>query len=936
MSNEISALKGELLLIREQLNQQLDSIESRLDSLTNKSQEDVTPKEEKPQPTPVKPELTPSQTTTNFTVAADKLEQPNIQQTIKPVPAAPSFFATILQSLLSVLFDWFAPVRNIYRSYQQRGMLGIFILTVLGIVLTLSGFGYLMQLVIDQMGAGTKSLLMASAAAGVIAIGIGLKRKTSFDEFASAIIALGVLLCYSTVYFAGSVYELLPQFTVLMLYLGVALLCHFLAYLFDTKIVAAMGIIGIATMPILSNSVQMDSSYYFASLMFISISSLVLAYRIVGQWLAHLTLAFVVASVEWLIGLESLSISVWFISIFYLMFYAYTFLSLLKDKASPRKNLTFLAAVFGSTILLFLQTTDISSWQVTALFIINGLIALCSSVLFYKVYRTIAPFYGLLAAAWTVFAIISMFSQAYWGIGWAVEGLLLLYLGRRYQLPATCHQGQVLTAVSILFCGAAIAPYFPIPALETIDGWSLSLVMLLALSGWRLLLKTNENFGKLTKEYVQPMVQLFEMIWLSVLAISTSHLVIASWTGAVVLVLQLALLFRARRINHHGIELFAAALILVPLYYAYQGSLLVDSFRFTMLPWFAKISLISVFIQLWLWSAFYRKFQPESSCRELAEQARILFYLLIPVCWLGTAIRRLEFDVLTVIWLSPLIAYFICKYVKHDLIIKETKILTVAASLALAVGIGFMNPLLSPIALLGFIGFCSLAWYFNQRASSNLNGFILLSGIISMGFALPNLIASVTDNSLTAIISAAIYWAVCLNLSQKSEYLRSINKLTLAINLALMVYAWTLIDSNPLYAIVPALLLTSILYRRTDRFDASDIGSYLKGRLTVPLHLITVITYVLVLSAITEFRADLLIAPAMAIHGAAILFLQARTPSTIKYSFLLIFLGIAKLSLIDAANALLWQKVILFMGVGIFILAASFWYQKTIRTIRST
>jgi uncharacterized membrane protein len=39
-------------------------------------------------------------------------------------------------------------------------------------------------------------------------------------------------------------------------------------------------------------------------------------------------------------------------------------------------------------------------------------------------------------------------------------------------------------------------------------------------------------------------------------------------------------------------------------------------------------------------------------------------------------------------------------------------------------------------------------------------------------------------------------------------------------------------------------------------------------------------------------------------------------------------LGIIKLALIDASNALLWQKVILFMGIGVFILAASFWYQK--------
>jgi len=37
------------------------------------------------------------------------------------------------------------------------------------------------------------------------------------------------------------------------------------------------------------------------------------------------------------------------------------------------------------------------------------------------------------------------------------------------------------------------------------------------------------------------------------------------------------------------------------------------------------------------------------------------------------------------------------------------------------------------------------------------------------------------------------------------------------------------------------------------------------------------------------------------------------------------------LATMDAANALLWQKVILFMGIGGFILLASFWYQKLVR-----
>nr|WP_297348049.1 hypothetical protein [uncultured Glaciecola sp.] len=41
-------------------------------------------------------------------------------------------------------------------------------------------------------------------------------------------------------------------------------------------------------------------------------------------------------------------------------------------------------------------------------------------------------------------------------------------------------------------------------------------------------------------------------------------------------------------------------------------------------------------------------------------------------------------------------------------------------------------------------------------------------------------------------------------------------------------------------------------------------------------------------------------------------------------------MGVAKLTLIDTTKVVLWQKVMLFIGIGGFILFASFWYQKLV------
>jgi hypothetical protein len=94
---------------------------------------------------------------------------------------------------MSLIFEWFSPLTKIYESYKTRGMLGIFFLTFAGAALVLAGFGYLIQLLIDEIGAGSKSLLMSATAIGVIGGGIVLKVKPKFGEFASAIVALALI-----------------------------------------------------------------------------------------------------------------------------------------------------------------------------------------------------------------------------------------------------------------------------------------------------------------------------------------------------------------------------------------------------------------------------------------------------------------------------------------------------------------------------------------------------------------------------------------------------------------------------------------------------------------------------------------------------------------------------------------------------------------------
>jgi len=935
MNEEVKALRSELALLKLQFSERVSVVESRLNVLLAQEKTPIEHQEQsatkiEETPTWVRQEQADEKVLSKTSViTADEYLASRKEWHTSPT-TEPSFIVIFIKTILSSLFDWFSPITKVYESYKERGMLGIFILTIVGIGLTLAGFGYLMQLLIDQLGAGSKSLLMCLAAVFVMGLGIVLKTKTRFGEFATAIVALGILLSYSTVYFSGSVYGIFPNIFVLIFYLAIALICHIIALWLDTKVVSALGIIGIATMPILSNAISAEPLYYLLSLAFVVCSSLILAYRHVGQWLAHLSLAFTLVSLEWILGFENTLVSIWIINLFYLLFFAYIMATLYKDKTPTNQTLVFLAALTGSSVLVFFQASDVFTSQISFSFALNTLIAITVSVFFYKVRRELTHFFILLSASWGVLTIVSAISDAYWGIAWAVEGILLISIGRRYDISSPINQGQILTAIALLYSWSALAIYFPLPALKSLDGWMISIMIVAIIAAWQRLINNSKVFDKFTHNNVKAFLQFIEVLWLTILVIASAHIWLENWTGALVIFIQLSLLFRAKYCKQVSIEIFVATLITVPLFYAYQGALLVDSYCFTMLPLFAKLAIVSAFLQLWLWSAFYRKYQTDSAIKEIAEAVRILFYLLIPVCWVGSVIRRFDEESLMLLWLSPLLALLLARKVKHELLFKEAKILTGLACLSMALAIGQLTLINSIIALIGFSSFYAIAYFTNRKEPAHIYQFICSWGVLSLGLAIPNIVGFQTNNLLYAVLIATLYWAMAFNALNVSDHLKRNETFIIAVNLLLVIAAWLFIQSNEVYVLVPIIFLAAASYQKENKFRHSRLGKALQLNGDLFLHSIVAISNVTLFYSLAEYRMDLFISPVLAIHGALILFLKDRRITTVKYSFGLILLAIIKLSMIDAANALLWQKVILFMGIGVFILVASFWYQKLV------
>ncbi len=936
MHDDIKALQAELVLLKCQFSERVDTVERRLNNLLV---QETACQTDNQQSHHVSKESQVENVKTSSVISTGTVKTVAINQSADTViPAQPSFFSAFMQTILFYLFDWLAPVVKVYQSYKEKGMLGIFLLTIVGIVLTFAGFGYLMQLLIDQIAVGYKVLLMGFVAMSVVGLGVWLKIKTRFAEFSSAIVALGILLSYSTLYFSGSVYNILPSVVVLSLSLVIALVCHMLALWLETKVIAALGITGIAILPILSDVVNIDDPfYYLLSLACVITSSLVLAYRHLGQWLAQLSFVFTIIVVEWLIGIENVQISAWTVELFYGLFFAYCGISLLSKKVLTYQMLLLLAGVVGASLLVFLQISAVLSSQLTLIFTINTVFAIGLAICSYKITRELTQFFVLLSGLWTVLAIISLVSGAYWGLAWAVEGLLILVIGRQYTMKAVVNQGQILIAIALIYALLAIARYFPLPALQSIDGWLLSISIVAIIGIWQRIINTSALFNGVTRDKIKPFLQQLEVVWLTILVIASANIWLENWAGSCIVVWQLALLFRAKKCKQVNIEVFAALLILVPLFYLFKGALMVDSYRFTLLPLFAKFAIISAFAQLWLWSAFYRRYQANSRLKALSEAARILFYMILPVCWLGSLVRYFDRESMVLLWLSPLLALLLARQIKHSLLLLETKILTALSCVFVLVCFGFYSSFYNNFTLMnftglvgfsGFVGFFVLAYLFNRKDPMPIYQYIMSWGVFFVGIAIASMIGFTTDKALYGVIAAEIYWAGAFYGMSRSAQLKRNELLITVMNILLVCSAWLLMYLSVYYIWVAIIFLAILVYQKHEQCQTTLLAKKLNGHDDIFWHTVAAITYSIFFSLLTEYRLDLLIAPALAVHGAMILILTDKQITKVKFSFSLILLAIIKLALIDASNALLWQKVMLFIGIGVFILVASFWYQR--------
>jgi uncharacterized membrane protein len=176
-------------------------------------------------------------------------------------------------------------------------LLGGRVLAWVGGVAVLLGIVFLFALAVSNgwIGETARVLLAGSGSVGLLALGIWLHERRSRGDAALAAVATGIAGLFVTVTVAAQVYELLPQLPAVGLATAVGVIATALAVMWESRGIAALGILGALSAPILAGVAGDGGTMLILFVALASAAGVVLWQR--WDWLA--LAAFAVATPQW-------------------------------------------------------------------------------------------------------------------------------------------------------------------------------------------------------------------------------------------------------------------------------------------------------------------------------------------------------------------------------------------------------------------------------------------------------------------------------------------------------------------------------------------------------------------------------------------------------------------------------------------------------------
>lgn len=843
-----------------------------------------------------------------------------------------------------------------YRDYQRQGKAPLFLLTASGIVILLIGLGFLLQFTFNQftplMKVGSGYLL----AFVVLTTGLYLRRSNEqWGSFSSAIIGLGLLIGYLTSYFIGPYFGLVSSGVAFIIFSAFTLLGYLLCHFFEARVLAHLSLIGGIFLPWIAGAPQALSLTFTAYLFVLNVASLIIARRQHLRSLTYLTIVLTSASLEYQL-VTSAANHIGFVALLHGFFFLYAGFIY----SSVKRQLSAKVLTLFSTNLLFYAFV---SWQwfdsfaghspSNIYFMMTGIASILAIATLLKKRTFEFTLSVLHAGVFCAFGAIAWLGVSGAGIIWAIEAVMLFALGLVFHQKVLRAEAYVVLIVSILINLWAIVEWFAATS-SSHSYFALIYLFTLGLSAqciisFPALLKKPWPESESLAVYI---MREWVSFWLtaSVIAICYLYLPIAFMISP--LAPMFLLIWRHGKHQLPITQIIAVLSLIFSYVLILQNIIDLGSFHFSDWPLITKLSAAAAFACLFLLPKYYETRLPQGNLLSFMGVLKLVFWLLLPIVYLPSALRRVPDWFPLVCWFSVSLSSVIYWRVKQTIVGIELIALTWIATIATLIGWlvqqsneGFNTAqvaLLFAIIYFGIILYWRKSYKNTGRTRAKVLPLFDWQASGSYYFA-PLAIALtlfwLSDNVATALLAAlalhlsvVIFWPLL-----KAMRYRKIKHLAHHLRLGWVLVATLLLFSqfqhssiNLSLALFAVILLGLVLHGNrhyqnliTKLGKSNDI-TYWSYQATL------IVTYSFALEYVTGSYFGPALSVALILHSIALFFLAQKPQynSFDKLALGIFGVSLLKIFLHDMSDFSLIEKVISFIVIGILLLIAAFQYQR--------
>jgi len=857
-----------------------------------------------------------------------------------------------INQLFEPLVDGYDLIKEVIGRYKREGKLPILLMTIAGILAILVGFGHLMQLSFDYLGVYSGIVKISLGFISSIVIGlIGkrlYKRDSKYEEYSSALLSLMIVLNYLLIYFLTN----LSNFPIIssakigfLLIVANTGLSIFLAFKYETKIIAVLSLIGGALTPFyLNESGNLD--YYFGYLWILLMASNFIALHIKWYKLNYISFVLFLVLVESAVftGASESNLFIGYLHLFaYLFFYIVLF-----DKTTLKSNLSQsdLIILCGNlTALLFnLYNTLESYLWLGVLYIINGLVFVFFLIRSWKtipmqmkigLFITIGSFIGL--------AIPFLFGQALVGLFWSIEAILLIVMGFVYVMPSIRKEGYIILLI-------ALGKLF-ISAFTIIDDWGgplvnegfLNYIVLGVIFSvlWYIGIHFKDSFSELEKKIYSVFKEIIPF-WLSSILFIVGYSLIGNFAFNIMILPLFGLIYWHYTFKTKSTEIIGL-LHLVIIGAAFKISVdTVGSSSFSDQLLFGKLAILELLFTFWFLQFFYEKMGYDTLVKhKVVRGLRILFYVLLPLLFIKQVFKHYTPYFPLSLWVGVLMSYGLFKKFKHHALLIESHILIFLA-IGINIGLYGLGGISVGLVALTLLLILENAFDKVKLESSKFHTLLLLIPYIIIGLIGVILFMEKIDILLILFIIMTILF-LYLHVFNRFEIVYNTYKIGFKIGLLFTLITGIVyfLNSPGGFEFISLLLLVVssgyLLY--FTQSDYKENNKLLSWYINVFIHQILIIfTYLLSIKAMNLDLDGPLSTIFIVIHAIVLLFVALRVQNKAlnKGSLIMFIFALIKVVFHDIRDFAGTSKIIVLIMLGVILLMASFGYVKVKNKYMST